>query len=250
MPVRLSAAALAEFAGTFALCLVGFLAIHHAPTGAGGLLTIALAQGLIYGCAITAAMPTSGGHLNPAVTLGFLMTGKIRPLAAVVYIAFQLIGATVASVLVYVLLGADEPAGHALRAATPQISLERIRPAMALVAEIVATGMLVGAVWGTAADPRARNVGGFGIGLTLAASILAVGPLTGAALNPARAFGPTLVASLSPGASLWTDHWIYWLGPIVGGGIVAILYHLWLWPRDPRRQIDPDAMQVPPSQRP
>src|SRR5213078_3964408 len=86
----------------------------------------------------------------------------------------------------------------------------------ALLAEIIATIFLVGAVWGTAADPRARNVGGFAIGLTVAADILAIGPITGASMNPARSFGPTLVASLQPGSHLWSTHWLYWIGPLAG----------------------------------
>jgi len=68
-------------------------------------------------------------------------------------------------------------------------------------------------------------------------------------MNPARSFGPTLVAGFS-GSGLWQTHWIYWAGPIVGGGIAALAYHLIVWPRDPRRGIDPGAVDVPPTQRP
>ena len=249
MPVRLPAAAAAEFIGTFALTFVGILAIHHAPAG-GGLLAVALAHGLALSVAVTAAMPTSGGHFNPAITLGFLMTGKIRVGGALAYILFQLLGAIVASLAAYLLLGNNEAAANAVFTGAPRFDPDRVTPAMAIFAEMIATGFLVFVVWGTAADPRARNVGGFAIGLAVAAGILAIGPITGAAMNPARSFGPTLVASLLPGRSLWSQQWVYWVGPIVGGGIAAIVYHLLLWPRDPARRIDPDAMQVPPSQRP
>ena len=115
------------------------------------------------------------------------------------------------------------------------------------LAEIIATIFLVGAVWGTAADPRARNVGGFAIGLTVAADILAIGPITGASMNPARSFGPTLVAYRP---ELWQYHWIYWVGPLVGAGIAAITYHLVLWPRDTSRGVDPGATDVPKSLQP
>jgi len=249
MPVRISAAAIAEFFGTFALCFVGILAIHHSK-GGGGLLMVALAHGLVLAVAVSAALPTSGGHFNPAVTLGFLMTGKIRAGGAAIYILFQLLGATVASLMAYVLLGNNEAAAKAVLDGTPQFDPGQVTVATALLAEMIATGLLVFVIWGSAADPRARNVGGFAIGLVVAADILAIGPITGAAMNPARAFGPTLVASLLPGGSLWHQHWLYWVGPVVGGGIAAIVYHLFLWPRDPARKIDPDAMQVPPSQRP
>src|SRR6476659_6083642 len=84
MPVRLGAALLAELIGTFALCFVGIMAIHFSA-GSGGLLMVALAHGLVLSVMVCAAMPTSGGHLNPAVTLGFLMTGKIKPQAAISY---------------------------------------------------------------------------------------------------------------------------------------------------------------------
>jgi aquaporin Z len=249
MMVRLPAAAAAEFIGTFAFCFIGILATQHAALG-GGLLLVALAHGLAYSVTVTAAMPTSGGHLNPAVTLGFLLTGKIKILGALVYIVFQLLGATVAALAVYALLGADEQSAAIIRRGTPSFVASEIPIATALLAEIIASAILVFAIWGSAADPRARNVGGFAIGLAVSANILAIGPITGGAMNPARVFGPTLVASLAPGNSLWPQHWVYWVGPIVGAGIMAIFYHLQLWPRDPQRKIDPDAMQVPPSQRP
>jgi glycerol uptake facilitator-like aquaporin len=120
----------------------------------------------------------------------------------------------------------------------------------AILAEMIATFFLVFAVWGTAADPRARNVGGFAIGLTIAADILSVGQITGASMNPARSFGPTLVASLLPEAHLWKTHLVYWIGPLVGAGIAAISYHLILWPRDPKSGIDAPVVDVPPSQQP
>jgi aquaporin Z len=249
MPVRLGAALLAEFVGTFALTFVGILAIHHAqgPNGNVNLLLIALAHGIILSTLVTATMPTSGGHLNPAVTFGFLLTGKIKPPAAISYIVIQLLGSTVAAMAAYTLYGDIKVVADG----TPSIGINSLtgQPfslSAAVLAEIIATGLLVMAVWGSAADPRARDVGGFAIGLTVAADILAVGPITGASMNPARSFGPTLVA----GGMLWKTHWVYWVGPLVGAGIIAIAYHLILWPRDPRRGIDPGAVDVPPTQRP
>ncbi len=249
MPIRLSAAAVAEFLGTFALCFVGILAIHHSA-GQGGLLLVALAHGLILVGLVSAAMPTSGGHFNPAVTVGFLITGKIRAMSAGVYILSQALGAIAASLAVYIILGNDESAARAVQAGTPQYNPELVSTAGALVAEIIATGLLVFVIWGTAADPRAKNVAGMAIGIVVAANIMAIGPITGAAMNPARVLGPTVVGSMLPGGTLWSQHWLYWVGPLVGAGIVAIGYHLLFWPRDPARNIDPDAMQVPPSQRP
>src|SRR5205807_3134462 len=127
---------------------------------------------------------------------------------------------------------------------TPMIG-QHVPLMAALFAEVVATFLLVMAVWGTAADPRHPNVGGFAIGLTIAADILAVGPITGASMNPQRSFGPTLVATLQPGSHLWSTHWIYWIGPLAGATLAALAYHLILWPRDPKRGIEAPASDVP-----
>src|SRR6476661_5540566 len=102
MPVRLGAALVAEFVGSFALTFIGILAIHHAGLGAG-LADVALAHGIILAVVVSATMPTSGGHLNPAVTIGFLVTGKIKPVAAISYIVIQLLGGIVAALAAYVI---------------------------------------------------------------------------------------------------------------------------------------------------
>ena len=115
MPVRLGACLLAEFVGTFALCFVGILAIH---SGAG-LLSVALAHGLILAIMVTAAMPTSGGHFNPAVTFGFLITGKIKPPAAMAYIVIQLLAGTIAALAVYAIFGGGEIRARIVQLGTP-----------------------------------------------------------------------------------------------------------------------------------
>jgi aquaporin TIP len=252
MPVRLGACLVAEFVGTFALCFVGIMAIHDGA----GLVAVALAHGLILAIMVTAAMPTSGGHFNPAVTFGFLITGKIKPASAIAYIVIQLLAGTIAALMVYAMFGGGETGARVVAMGTPGVAIDvmthqrLVSPAAALLAEVIASFFLIFAVWGTAADPRARNVGGFAIGLTVAADILAIGPITGASMNPARSFGPTLVASFQPGSGVWTMHWIYWVGPLLGGGLAAIVYHLILWPRDPKRGIDAPAADVPPTQQP
>jgi MIP family channel proteins len=252
MPVRLGACLLAEFVGTFALCFIGIMAIH---SGAG-LVAVALAHGLILSIMVSATMPTSGGHLNPAVTFGFLITGKIKPPAAIAYIVIQLLAGTVAALAVYAMFGGGERGALVVAMGTPTPANDPLTHLMiyplwaAVLAEIIASFFLIFAVWGSAADPRARNVGGFAIGLTVAADILAVGPITGASMNPARSFGPTLVASLLPDSHLWSTHWIYWVGPLIGGGLAALAYHLVLWPRDPKRGIDAPAGDVPMTQQP
>jgi aquaporin TIP len=258
MPVALGAALLAEFVGSFALTFVGIMAIHSAPgwpaamPGAGhlGLLMVALAHGLILSVMVSATMHTSGAHFNPAVTIGFLVTRKIKPVAAIGYIVIQLLGGVAAALAVYAVFGGGETGASIVKAGTPDVG-QGVATMTALLCEIIATFFLVFVIWGTAADPRARNIGGFGIGLVVAADILSVGPITGASMNPCRSFGPTLIGSLaSGGGALWAHHWIYWVGPIIGGVIAALVYHTILWPSDPARGIDPGAVDVPPTQRP
>ena len=89
----------------------------------------------------------------------------------------------------------------------------------ALLAEVLLTFLLVFAIFGTAVDSRAPKIGGFGIGLTIAADILMGGPISGASMNPARTFGPGLVGGV------WNAHWVYWVGPIAGALVAGLLYH-------------------------
>src|SRR5438093_10041544 len=114
MPVRLGAALVAEFVGSFALTFIGIMAIHAAaaaPPGLG-LLAVALAHGLILSVMVTATMPTSGGHLNPAITFGFLLTGKIKPVAAIAYVVVQLMAGIAAALAVYVIFGGTTEAAR------------------------------------------------------------------------------------------------------------------------------------------
>lgn len=254
MPVRLGGALVAEFVGTFAIVFVGIMSVL--ATG-GNLLGIALAFGLTVAVMVTATMHTSGGHFNPAVTLGFLVTNKIKPTAAVAYIATQLVAAVVGSLMVYAVAGMNptdvKPFGVTDFGQT--VGKTDITWPVALLAEILATALLVFVIWGSAADPRARNTGGFAIGMAVVIDILAIGPFTGASMNPARSFGPSLAATIlgashNTGEAGWGHHWVYWVGPIVGGLLAAVAYHLILWPTDPRRGLDPDAVDVAVTQRP
>ena len=148
MPVRLGACLLAEFVGTFALCFVGILAIH---SGAG-LVAVALAHGLILGVMVTATMHTSGGHLNPAVTFGFLITGKIKPPAAIAYIVIQLLAGTIAALAVYAMFGGGDVGATVVAQGDPTVLVDPSTHLLvystgaALLAEVIATFFLVFAV--------------------------------------------------------------------------------------------------------
>lgn len=208
----------AEFLGTFALCFVGQGAIcgqFLMNNGPGSLLPIAVAHGLALAVMISALGAASGGHFNPAVTLGFVVTGRQSLTSAITYWISQLGGAIVASFLLRAIVPAEVALGTHLGAAGVHPS---IHPSSAFLVEFVLTFFLVTAVWGTAVDESAPKIGGFGIGLAVLMGILVGGPLTGAAMNPARAFG----AALASGT--WAHHWVYWTGPLSGGALAALVY--------------------------
>ena len=221
----------AEFVGTFALVFVGGGSIV-AMRGAGpeGLLVVALAHGLILSLMVTATMRISG-HLNPAVTLGFLAVRRIEPMMAFLYIVAQILGATLAAYALKGLVPADQFA--AVHGTVQEIAVGTSW-GQALVLEAIATFFLEFVIFGTAVDPRAPQVGGFAIGLTIAADILAIGPLTGGSMNPARSFGPAFVTSNFAGQS------VYWLGPIIGSILAAVLYNhvLLRSPTEPAEPVD------------
>lgn len=204
--------AIAEFIGTFALVFVGGGAIMSA-TG-NGLHQIAFAHGMILAVMVTATMRISG-HFNPAVTLGFLAARRIEVTMAGVYILAQLLGAMVAA---YALRGTF-PADAAMAAALGGQKLALgVSYGEGILLEAIAAFFLTFVIFGSAVDPQAPRVGGLAIGFTLAAAILAIGPLTGGSLNPARSFGPAVASGV------WTDHGVYWIGPILGGVLGALLY--------------------------
>ena len=168
----------AEFIGIFALVFVGGAAIMSSALSrnTNGLLVAAMAHGLILAIMVTATMRISG-HLNPAVTIGFLVTRRIEPVMAVVYIIAQLLGATIAAYALKAVFPAE--IATAARLGGQSIASE-LSMGQAMLCEAIATFFLVFVVFGTAVDPAAPKVGGFAIGLTVAADILAIGPLTGA----------------------------------------------------------------------
>ena len=222
----------AEAIGTFALCFVGGGAICIATMqGAGyeGLLGVAMAHGLVLSVAVSATMNISGAHLNPAVTIAMLATKRIDGGGAARYILAQLIGGTIAGALLLAMFQGLTTTGgdDVVRAAglgTPYFS-PPITTSGAILIEVALTFLLVFAIFGTAVDPRAPKIGGFGIGLAVAADILIGGPLTGAAMNPARTFGTGIVAAMSGNLDVfWKQHYVYWVGPIVGALLAAFTY--------------------------
>lgn len=215
----------AEAFGTFGLVFVGsaVVVVNAFPNAAYGILGIAVAHAFVLAIMITVTMNISGGHLNPAVTFGLLVARKIDLRTALPYIAAQLAGAVLGALLVKYAIPSN--VGRVLSYGTPVIA-SSITLGQAITIEAVLTFFLVSAFFGTLVSPDAPKVGGFGIGLVLLFAILVGGPLTGAALNPARAFGPALVSGNWLGQAVW------WMGPLLGGLAAGLLWKLVLLPRE------------------
>lgn len=207
---------IAEFIGTFALVFIGGGAIITSPMlqVQAAVVNIAFAHGLILALLVTATMRISG-HLNPAVTAGFLVTRRIEATMAVVYWIAQFMGAIIAAYALKALYPASIVA--ATKLGGQSISAD-INLTQAIGLEAIATFFLVFVVFGTAVDPKAPRVGGFAIGLTVTCGILGIGPLTGGSMNPARSFGPAIVGHVFEGQTA------YWIGPLIGGIVAALLY--------------------------
>lgn len=221
----------AEFLGTFALVFIGAGAVvTDAKTGgAVGLVGVALAHALVLSVMVTATMNISGGHLNPAVSFGLWLAKKIDAKTLTLYLIIQVAAGVVAALLIKALF--PSMAAEVSSYGAPRISAD-ITTFKAIVIEAILTLFLVSAFFGTAVSEEAPKVGGFGVGLVLLFDILAGGPLTGAAVNPARAFGPALVANE------WYGQIVYWVGPLLGGAVAGVLWGNVLLPR-PKPDLGP-----------
>ena len=215
-----TSAVLAEFVGTFFFCFAGISAILGSTPAVGsniGLVGIALAHGLALSVAVSTFGGVSGAHLNPAVTLAALALGRTSAPGAAGYIVAQLAGATTASLICRTVFPEAAVAQANLGIPLPA---EWATTGTVLVVEFVLTFLLVISIFGAAIDTRgpAVKIGAFAIGLTVTAAILAGGPVTGASMNPARSFGPALVQGF------WQWHWAYWVAPIAGAVVGALVY--------------------------
>ncbi len=214
---RLGAALVAEAVGTFLFFFVGAgsVALTAAEDGGPGLVGVALAHGLALAVMVSTFGAISGGHFNPAVTVAVRLAGRIEWSHAVMYVVAQLIGGLAAGFALLLVL--PEPLAESTRLGTPALG-----PGVGLVAgiatEAILTLVLVLTVFGTAIDRRAPKLGGMAIGLAVAADILMGGPLTGAAMNPARWFGPAVASGA------YADWYVWWIGPLIGAIVAAVLY--------------------------
>jgi len=202
----------AEFVGTFALIFAGAGAVAFARTTTD----IALANGLVIAVMVSAVGLISGGFFNPAITIAFLITRRIHATLAGLYLIVQFGAAALAALLLKWVLPKAAADGTHLGAP----ALSSISSGKGVVVEAVLTFFLVWVVFATAVDRRGtfKQIAGLAIGLTIVFDALVGVGLTGAAMNPARAFGPELVAND------WTNFWVWYVGPIAGGAIAALLY--------------------------
>jgi MIP family channel proteins len=216
---KLAQGSIVEFLGTFALVFVGAGSIIVAAGEGGGLVSIALAHGLILSIAITCGMYVSGGQFNPAVAIGLVVAGKQSGRNAGVFIVAQLVGAACGAGMLQVLLTPAVANAPAVSLGATIGSLTKAGDVTSVLGfEAIMTFALMMAVLAGTVDDRAHRTGGFTIGLTLAACIFVGGPLTGASLNPARTFGPAVCGGH------WDMHWVYWVGPILGAVVAAGVY--------------------------
>jgi aquaporin Z len=208
---------IAEALGTFMLVFFGCASIVMTafPGGNWGVLGVALAHGLALGVALTMTMSISNGYLNPAVTLALAAMRRIAPVTAVACIVAQLAGAVLGAYVLTVLVPGNT--GSAVMYGTPAVN-GTLSLAAAVGVEALLTFVLTSVIYGTSIAHDKPPAAGFAIGLTLVFALMAGGALTGAALNPARAFGPALVSGH------WVAHVVWWIGPIVGALLAAALW--------------------------
>lgn len=212
--IELLAATLFVFLGAGSVIITGSLTDGELTVPR--LLTIAFAHGLAIAFLAFATANVSGGHMNPAVTIAAVMTKKLSGARGLMFVAAQLAGAAIGALLLLATIpdAADTNlGGHALGS---DVSIT-----MGLIMEIVVTFALVFVIFATAVDPGGiAPLAPLAIGLTVLVDHIIAIPITGASMNPARSFGPALISGE------WSNHWIYWLGPILGGLIAGVMYQV------------------------
>ncbi|HEV8535594.1 MAG TPA: aquaporin [Candidatus Limnocylindria bacterium] len=225
-------ALLAEAAGTFMFFFIGAGAI--VATGGADLVAIALAHGLSLAVAVSSFGALSGGHFNPAVTFGLAVAGKHPWPRVATYSVAQTAGALVAGFALRYAFEFDPSALSRTHVGTPALG-GGVSAAAGIVVEAILTLFLLWAVFGTAVSPLAPRIAGFGIGLAVAADILVGGPITGAAMNPARWLGPAVAAGF------YQDWYVYFVGPLVGAALAGLSYRYAFAPPEGRAPATPVA---------
>lgn len=212
----------AESVATFCLVFFGTISITLAAAAFGSglsvpaIVMISLAHGAAIGLMVCAFGHVSGAHINPAVTISMMVTRRINVKDGIAYIIFQLIGATAGAFAHKTFLPLGEKVHYGVQ--TGPSDLLANEPMAALGVEMILTFFLVTVIFMTAVHKKAPlGIYSFAIGGMIFLIHLVGVPLTGASVNPARTFGPALVSGF------WEYHWIYWVGPIIGGIIAGLI---------------------------
>lgn len=229
MERRNTPAYVAELVGTFLLVLFIALAVTVYASGTSGPNLVAIGLVHVFGLTMLIATlgGTSGAHFNPAVSVALCAIRKIAPVDAAIYIVMQLTGGVLAVLVAKALV--QNGSGDAVNFGAVGVSKDLLngKAAAGFLAEFIGTFALMWAIMGAAVNPTSDKAWApFVIGSTLGAAVLLLAPMTGAGFNPARAFGPALVAGQ------WVAHVVYWVGPILGGVVAALVWeHVLLPPR-------------------
>jgi MIP family channel proteins len=219
-----AAAYAAEFVGTFVLVLfIGFILSSNNPAGLGftDFAVIGLLHAFVLMMLVATLGGTSGAHFNPAISVTLAAVRRISWVDAAIYIFLQLLGAIAAALVVKLVVAAP---AEAVNYGAPALNDKFVSTKGAgFAAELIGTFVLMWAIMGVAVNPRAdRDWAPFVIGATLGFAVMAIGPFTGAGLNPARSFGPALVSGEFGGAG--TFLFVYVLGPLLGALLAGIGY--------------------------
>lgn len=219
---------LAELVGTALLVIFGAGAVVAALEVGGGRLDyaglgiIALSFALVIAAVVYMFGPTSGAHINPAVTFALAVVRRFPWVEVIPYVVAQLTGALIGAILINVIFGSQ---ASDLNVSGGTIVGEGFTKAQATVAEGLGTFLLLGTIMALAVDRRAPvGFAGLVIGLAVACEIMVIGPISGGSVNPARTFGPYLATSIFGGSTPWSELWLYWIGPLAGGVLAVLIY--------------------------
>lgn len=207
---------LAEFIGTTVFVFIGCMAVQTQNVG-----SIALAHGLAIALLITGLGKISGGHFNPAVTLGVTISGGNPIVVSIFYFLAQILGGMVGAAFALAVL--PESVYKGIKGGAHTLG-HGVYPGWAILAEGILTFLLVFTVLMTAVDEEKSNLAPLAIGFAVAVDIIAGAKTTGASMNPARSFGPAVAYSKYGDVNVWEHHYVYWVGPTAGAIAAAVIY--------------------------
>jgi glycerol uptake facilitator protein len=237
----------AEFVGTALLvifgagALVAALEMGNGQLDYAGLGIVAISFALVIAAAIYMFGTTSGAHINPAVTFSLAVVRRFPWVEVIPYFVAQLAGALAGAVLINVIFGSHASDLNVSGGTTVGAGFTK---AQAAVAEGLGTFLLLATIMALAVDRRApAGFAGLMIGLAVACEIMVIGPISGGSVNPARTFGPYLATDIFGSAAPWSEFWVYWAGPLVGGALAALTYDVIAQPR----KADHEALEQRPT---